>query len=159
MHDKPQGGCMRIIFDTREPDPHPWAQYLPEGWRAETSPLETGDVALARLPDGIVIERKTPPDLAGCIGASRERFERELKRSRYCGRFIVVVEGEMRDVCTAARGIHHNAVVGTVAAWTARYCPIVFAGSVESAANFSFRCLAGQVKDIQRASAQLATKP
>jgi hypothetical protein len=52
--------------------------------------------------------------------------------------------------------IHHNAVVGTVAAWTARYCPIVFAGSVEAAANFSFRCLAGQVKDIQRASAQLA---
>lgn len=147
---------MRIIFDTREPDPHPWAQYLPEGWTAESGTLETRDVAIARLPDGVVIERKTASDLAGCIGSSRERFERELKRSRYAGRFLVVCEGTMIDVCQAAPGINQNAIVGTLAAWTARYCPFIFAGTVQAAANFSFRALQSQVRDIQRKGKALA---
>ena len=143
---------MNVIIDTREPDPHPWTPYLPEGWTFEVGTLETGDVALARLPDGLVIERKTAGDLAGCIGASRERFERELKRSRYCGRFIVVCEGSLADVLHISRGLHGNAILGTIAAWTARYCPFVFAGSVSAAADFTFRALSSQVRDIQRAA-------
>lgn len=143
---------MNVIFDTREPSPHPWEQFLPAGWTFESGTLETGDVALSCLPDGVVIERKTPGDLAGCIGSSRERFERELKRSRYCGRFIVVCEGGITDVMIAARGLHRNAIVGTVASWTIRYCPFVFAGTVAAAADFAFRALQSQVRDIERAS-------
>jgi len=149
---------MTILLDTREPSPHPWERFLPDGWRIESGKLETGDVALARLPEGIVIERKTASDLAGCIGSSRERFERELKRSRYIGRFIVVCEGDLRDVCTAARGMHHSVIMGTLASWTARYCPFVFAGSAEAAANFSFRALSSQVRDIQRQNKALIQK-
>jgi len=143
---------MTVIFDTREPSPHPWERFLPAGWAFEIGTLETGDVALACLPDGVVIERKTPGDLAGCIGASRERFERELKRSRYCGRFIVICEGSLADVCHASRGLNENAIAGTVAAWTTRYCPIVFAGTVAAAADFAFRALSAQVRDIERAA-------
>ena len=55
------------------------------------------------------MERKTPSDMAGCIGANRERFERELKRGRYVGRMIVVIEGTLADGCVASRGISHNA--------------------------------------------------
>jgi hypothetical protein len=51
------------------------------------------DIALAALPEGAVVERKTPTDLTSCIGAGRERFERELRRGRYVGRLIVVIEG------------------------------------------------------------------
>lgn len=141
---------MHLTIDSREPDPHPWIAHLPEGWTAEIATLETGDLCLAGLPDGVAIERKTPGDLAGCIGASRERFERELKRSRYIGRFIVVCEGTLTGVCQAARGIHRNAIIGTLSAWTVRYCPIVFCGTVEAAADFSFRALQSQVRDIQR---------
>ena len=147
---------MTVIFDTREPSPHPWEQFLPEGWTFESGTLETGDVALSCLPDGVVIERKTPGDLAGCIGSSRERFERELKRSRYCGRFIVVCEGGITDVMIAARGLHRNAIVGTVASWTIRYCPIVFAGTVAAAADFAFRALSAQVRDIERAAKSIS---
>jgi ERCC4-type nuclease len=96
---------LSLIFDTREPDPHPWSAHLPEGWRIEHGTLETGDHALARIPEGVVIERKTPSDLAGCIGASRERFERELRRGRYVGRFLIVVEGSLADVQRAAQSI------------------------------------------------------
>jgi len=121
--------------------------------------LETGDITLSCLPDGVVIERKTPSDLAGCIGASRERFERELKRSRYCGRFLVVCEGSLSDVCRASRGLTEQAITGTIAAWTTRYCPFVFAGTLAAAADFAFRALRAQVCDIERAAKSLCPKP
>ena len=101
---------MIVLCDTREQKPHPWAALLPSGWGFERVTLESGDFALASHPHGAVVERKTPGDLASCIGAGRERFERELKRARYCGRIFVVVEGSLSDVTVAARGIHHNAV-------------------------------------------------
>jgi ERCC4-type nuclease len=116
----------------------------------ERAALETGDLVLASHPYGATIERKTPGDLASCVGVGRERFERELARGRYCGRFVVVVEGSLSDVASAARGIHHNAVIGTLAAWTERYCPFVFAGNERLAADFSFRVLANQLPPAER---------
>jgi ERCC4-type nuclease len=147
---------MTLLFDNREPDPHPWIPYLPEGWRVEWGTMETGDLALARLPDGVVIERKSPSDFAGCIGGSRDRFERELRRSRHLGRFLVIVEGSLADVATAGRSMHHAAILGTVAAWSTRYCPIIFAGSVPAAAALAFSALRSQVRDIQRNAKAIA---
>ena len=141
---------MIILSDSREPYPHPWERFLPEGWVFERATLETGDLALAVLPEGGVIERKTPSDLANCIGKDRERFERELRRGRYLGRMVVVVESTLSDVAVAARGIHHNAVIGTLAAWTRRYCPFVFCGCERLAADFTFKFLAGQLREIER---------
>ena len=147
---------MRVTIDTREPWPHPWAKCLPGGWEIERGTLETGDVVLSALPESAVIERKTASDMAGCIGANRERFERELKRGRYVGRLIVVVEGTLADVSAASRGISHNAIVGTLAAWTLRYCPFVFAGSAQAAADFAFRILATQVRDAKRLASAIS---
>jgi ERCC4-type nuclease len=146
---------MKLTIDSREPDPHPWIPFLPAGWTFEVGGLEAGDLICSRLPDGLVVERKGIQDMASCVGSSRERFERELRRGRYCGRFLVVVEGTLGDVCSAARGMHHSSIVGSIAAWTARYCPFVFAGSVAAAADFSFRALASQVRDIERAAKAL----
>jgi DNA excision repair protein ERCC-4 len=139
-----------ILCDTREPWPHPWTAMLPLGWTLERASLETGDFCLATHPHGAVIERKTPCDMASCMGAGRERFERELRRGRYVGRFVVVVEGSLSDVAVAARGIHHNAVVGTLAAWSFRFCPFVFAGTERLAADFAFRLLASQLRAERR---------
>lgn len=131
-----------VTIDTREPWPHGWcATGAWQGIEVERGTLETGDVCLARDPDGAVVERKTVADLLGCIGTGRERFERELKRGRYCGRFIVVIEGDMGEVLREARGLHRNAIVGTLAAWQRRYCPFFFAGNVETAADFALRFL------------------
>jgi ERCC4-type nuclease len=140
-----------VIIDTREPSPHPWERFAPDNITFIREGLETGDFCLRALPDGAVIERKTPQDLAGCLTSSRERFERELRRSRHCGAFTVVVEGNLSDVILAARGVSVNAVVGTLAAWSRRYCPFIFAGSIEQAANFSFRYLMGQIRDHDKA--------
>lgn len=116
----------------------------------EQATLETGDLCVAALTMGVIIERKTPPDLAGCLGRERERFERELRRSRYAARFIVICEGTLADVIRAARGIHRNAVIGTLAAWSTRYCPFLFAGDAATAAALAFRALASQVRDAAR---------
>lgn len=142
---------IRIICDTREPDPHPWAAYAPDGVVLVRETMETGDFCLRALPDGAVVERKTPQDIAGCLTAGRERFERELRRSRHCGAFCVVIEGNLSDVILAARGVSINSVIGTLAAWSRRYCPFIFAGGVEPAANFAFRFLLGQIRDQEKA--------
>ena len=63
---------------------------------------------------------------------------------------IVVIEGSLSDVVVAARGIHVNAVIGTIAAWTLRYCPFILAGSERLAADFSCRFLASQLRSIER---------
>jgi hypothetical protein len=96
--------------------------------------------------------------MAACVGASRERFERELRRGRYAGRLIVVIEGSLSDVCTAGRELHPNSVVGSIAAWTLRYCPFVFCGSQQVAANFSFRFLAAQLPSGERRRALQARR-
>jgi hypothetical protein len=66
------------------------------------------------------------------------------------GRLVVVIEKNLADVCTAGRGIHVNSIIGTLAAWTLRYCPFVFAGSERLAADFCFRFLASQLRSIER---------
>jgi ERCC4-type nuclease len=141
---------MTLLFDTREPDPHPWAAHLPEGWRIEHGTLETGDIALARIPEGVVVERKTPSDLAGCIGASRERFERELRRGRYVGRFLIVVEGSLADVQRAARGIHPNSISGTLAPWAVKFCQIIFCRIDGGSSGLRFPRPRSQVRENQR---------
>ena len=126
-----------IIVDTREPWPHPWAAYFSPAVKVERGCLESGDVAMAALPEGAVVERKTVPDLLGCMGKGRDRFERELKRSRYLGRLLIVVEGTLADVLAQSRRIHPSAIIGTLAAWQRRYLPICFAGNVETAAKIA----------------------
>ena len=65
---------LMVICDTREPWPHPWAQWMPETVRLRRGALETGDFALAGIEDGALIERKSVSDLLGCMtGTSRDR--------------------------------------------------------------------------------------
>ena len=141
---------MIVLADTREPWPHPWSAMLPPGWVLERASLETGDFCLGSHLDGVLVERKTPSDLASWVGSNRERFERELRRSRYACRFVVVVEGSLSDVAVAARGIHHNAVLGTIASWTLHFAPFIFAASQRLAADFSWRLLASQLPEAER---------
>ena len=114
-------------------------------------------MVLTAVPDGAIVERKTVSDLLGCIGSGRDRFERELKRSRYCsGRLIVIVEGSLADVLQQTRAIHPNAIIGTLAAWQRRYAPFCFAGSIELAAKMAESFLRGQLREAGRISGAAA---
>jgi hypothetical protein len=82
------------------------------------------------MPEAGVIERKTPSDLIACMTSARERFERELARSRYLGCFVVV-EGSLPDVLAARRQMSEAGVIGTLAAWQRRYTGFFFAGNIQ----------------------------
>jgi ERCC4-type nuclease len=139
-----------LLCDTREPEPHPWQRWMPAHVTLERATLDTGDLALAGLPDAAVVERKTVADFLGCMTSNRDRFERELARSRYVGRFAVVVEGTLLDCLRNRGGLSEPSLIGTVAAWSRRYCPILFAGTERHAAELAFRFLAGQITEAHR---------
>lgn len=139
-----------LTVDTREPWPHPWRRWLPSHVELERAALDTGDFALAGLPDGAVVERKTVSDFLGCMTSGRERFERELARGRYVGRFVVIVEGALAGCIASRGGLSEASLLGTVAAWTRRYCPILFAGSERHAAELAWRYLTGQVHEAHK---------
>ena len=151
---------MKILIDSREPTPHPWAPFFSADVRLERAGMETGDLCLSALPDGARCERKQISDLYGCLGRERERFQRELARSRFDGPFVVVIEGSIADLLCEARrrggGMSDNAIIGTLAAWQRRYCPFFFAGSVRVAAEFAERFLRGQISEAVRTSKALA---
>ena len=110
---------MIVLCDTREPWPHPWSAMLPAGWALERASLETGDFCLASHPHGIVIERKTSSDLAPASVPTAKGSSGSCAEAGTLA-VCVVVEGSLSDVAVAARGIHHNAVLGTLASWTLR---------------------------------------
>lgn len=139
-----------LIVDTREPSPHPWQRWLPAHVTLESAALDTGDFAVAGLPDAAVVERKTVSDFLGCLTSNRERFQRELARSRHVGRFVVIVEGTLLDCIRARGGLSEASLLGTVAAWSRRFCPILFAGTERHAAELAFRFLVGQITEGQR---------
>ena len=153
---------MRILIDTRESiDPHPWAVHFSSDVKIERGMLETGDFALAALPDGVVVERKTAADLYACLGRERDRFLRELQRGRYVGRLVVVIEANVADLITLAHNhggaLTENSIIGTLAAFQRRFCPFFFAGSPRVAAEFTERLLRGQVREIKRTAKALQT--
>ena len=150
---------MTFLLDNRDPDPHPWAPFLPAGGRLVRGTLDTGDLCLAALPEGATVERKTVPDFLAAVGRERARFDRELRRARHLDSFVIIVEGSFGDVLNAnhARGqLSPNAILGSVAAWTRQGAPVLFAGSVRCAAELAYAFLAGQVREIERASKALA---
>ena len=150
---------MRLIVDNREPKEHGWFAHFSADVKIEWGTLETGDFALAALPDAAVIERKAVSDLLACLGRERERFERELQRSRYLGRLVVVCEGTVADLLCETRrrggGMSDASILGTLAAWQRRFCPFFFAGSVRVAAEFTERYLRGQIKEVERTAKAL----
>jgi ERCC4-type nuclease len=120
-----------IIVDSREQDPLVFHR-LP----SVRGTLQSGDYGLAGAGDALAVERKTVADLVGCcVGDNRERFERELHRLRGCrfARLLIVGErasierGEFRSRIAPASVLH------SLAAWEARYVPVVFCPTPEAA--------------------------
>jgi DNA excision repair protein ERCC-4 len=139
-----------LSCDTREPWPHPWRRWLPSHVELERTTLDTGDFALAGLPDGAIVERKTVADFLGCMTSNRERFERELSRSRHVGSFIIIVEGSLLDCIHGRGGLSEASLIGTIAAWSRRYCPVIFAGDERTAATLAWRFLVGQIAEAHK---------
>ena len=94
---------MTILVDTREPHGdgtllHPWAAHWPAEVRVVRGTLPTGDLSLAALPDGAVVERKTVPDFLAAVGVSAAGDFFAAAGVRVADRRRVVVDDQLRHV-------------------------------------------------------------
>ena len=124
---------LHIICDTREQKPFTFTgAQIYEGTTVEAGTLNVGDYSLKHLEAAVAVERKSLSDLVGCLAGSRDRFVKELERSRALEAFCVVVEGSWQEL---AQGQYRSqllphAACQSVASFTARMrVPFWFCGS------------------------------
>lgn len=106
-----------IIIDTREQTP--WC--FPSSLRTIRRGLDFGDYSLDGLDSVVAIERKSIPDLLGCVGSSRERFTRHLFGLADLPFAHVVVEGSMAAVAAEVEAntrLNLSSVMGTIVSWS-----------------------------------------
>lgn len=111
-----------IIVDTREQRPF---DLTFAGVPIVTGTLSTGDYSLqGHEAAGIAIERKSLPDLFGCCGASRERFEREIIRLAEFRFAAIVIEGDLYQIARTPPGhtqMKPRSVLSSIVAWQVRH--------------------------------------
>jgi ERCC4-type nuclease len=131
-----------IIVDTREQTPLTFLN-------SQRGTLETGDYSALGYEHLVSVERKSVPDLFGCVGAQRERFERELERLSAFPYCAIVVEATMRDILLGAHfsTVHPHAALGSLIAWGTKYrIPVWLCGDRVDAALTVRKILHAAVK-------------
>lgn len=131
------------IVDTREQLPLDLRWRSGEGLKTIRRKLDTGDYSLDGFEDRISVERKSIPDLMGCIGKGRDRFERELERILLIPTRAVVVEGNWIDIELGKYPgrVNSNAAIGSILGWISRGIPFIFAGNRTRASEYVARLL------------------
>ena len=122
---------MTILVDSREQKPF-FFEHERYDVQIQPGALTVGDYSLAGLQDKVAVERKSLPDLVGCLGRERERFERELQRGAALDAFAVVVEAAWADLAGGnfRSQLNPHAACQSVLAFMSRYrTPFLFAGS------------------------------
>lgn len=101
-----------------------------EGRRPVFIGIDSVDYSIKGLERIIALERKNLPDLIGCVGRERERFERELLRLRSYPVSAVIIEASWQELEAGDwRGkITPNHVLGSLTAWMAQGHTIIVAG-------------------------------
>ena len=144
-----------ILLDTRERDALPFSRS-----KTASGCLLTGDYSILGLEQLFAVERKSVADaVACCMGANRERFERELHRLRgfrFKRLLIVGTEAEIQGGCYRSN-ITPQAVMATLGAFEVRYdLPVVFEPTPEAAAGRVERWAHWFVYEVTRTAARLA---
>lgn len=121
-----------IVIDTREQQPLAFTRL-----EAIRGTLTSGDYSFAGGEQVFAVERKALDDLTGCCTGERERFERELHRLRgfrFARLLIVAMPEEIRRH-EYTSNVTPKAVLHSLAAWEARFIPVVFAPTPADAAR------------------------
>jgi len=105
-----------VVVDSREQRPYHFPRFV-------VAALETGDYSVQGLEGRIAIERKSLVDCYSTLGARRDRFRCEFERMACMDYAAVVVESDLPGflIPPARSGIHPNAALGTLLAWSVRH--------------------------------------
>lgn len=89
--------------------------------RTVAGTLCTGDYSIQGLEHVCRIERKSLPDLIGCVGRERERFDREVQRLLAYPVRVLVVEASWPEIELGQwRGnVRPEQVIGSLLGWQA----------------------------------------
>lgn len=126
------------LVDTREQHP---LSLLP--LQTAIATLTTGDYSVRGLEDFVAIERKSLPDLLGCIGQHRQRFDREVMRLLAYPVRCLIVEATWQDIEAGnwPSKVTSAAALGSLLGWIASGLPVVMAGDHERAGKYASRIL------------------
>ena len=142
---------MIILSDSREQLPYSFTRWPVS---IQTASLTTGDYSLPGFESQIAIERKTLDDLIGCLmGKNRERFERELSRSRPYELFCIVVEANLSDIANGSyqSNLKPTAALQTIAAFFIRYnVPFLFCGNRSGSEYMTYSLLQKYIYEIEQ---------
>ncbi|MFN3192688.1 MAG: ERCC4 domain-containing protein [Aureliella sp.] len=125
------------IVDTREQSPLDLSPL-----RIEAGTLSTGDYALKGC-DEARIERKSLPDLLGCVGRDRDRFEREIERLRAFPVAVLLIEATWPDIELGQwrSKLTPKQVEAALLGWAAKGIQVELVGNHERAGRFASRLL------------------
>jgi DNA excision repair protein ERCC-4 len=144
---------LTIIVDSREQVPLTFSRlaFVRGG-------LVSGDYSIVGAEDDFAIERKSIADLvACCMGSDRERFSRELARLRgYRFARLLIVGSEAEVMAGRYRSnIRPQSILATVAAFEARYVPVVWLDTPAEAASRVEAWAAWYAREVGRSAARL----
>ena len=111
-----------IIIDTREQKPY---EYI----GSSRLSLDVADYTGNHVHDKLRIERKSLPDLIGCVGSGRERFEQSLERMViYPFRYLVLectmtmlIKDNWAGLQVSATYIKPQHVFGSILRWSQKF--------------------------------------
>lgn len=134
------------VIDTREQKP-----WLLSPLKTQVATLTTGDYSVLGLERQIALERKSLPDLLGCIGGGRKRFESEIERLQAYPTRCVIIECSWREfeqggwqwgIGPGGRSkVSASSAMGSVLGWMASGIPFLFCPSVTEASAAASRML------------------
>lgn len=142
-----------IVVDNREQRPLEMVvEYdgKPTQLRVVPGTLQTGDYAVRHLERYCVIERKSLDDLIGVCTVGRERFERELERSRGIDVTVLLIEASWSQIelMQYRSKINPRSIIGSLYHWRQRYgFSLEMAGDRQRAALIAARTLYAVAKD------------
>jgi DNA excision repair protein ERCC-4 len=137
-----QPGSVVAVVDSREQLPFTAAELAP--LQVVAGSLPTADYSIRGLEQHVAIETKhSIADLITCVGAGRERFDREIQRLLGYQTRAVVCEcswsdlerGDWRGKITATQA------TGSVLGWIGAGVPFLFCGTRQAAAKAVSRLL------------------
>jgi len=138
---------MKIIIDTREQLPYKFET------PSEIGTVSVGDYSICGLEDCISIERKSIDDLIGCLTTGRERFEKELHKSKALDYFALVVEASLSDIVdhNYRSDMNPKSAIQSLLAFSVRYkLPIFFAENREYGARVTESLLCKYSRELEK---------
>jgi len=137
-----------IAVDSREQRPYSF-----NGYPTTVKTLQVGDYSIVGLEEHISIERKEVGDLIGCLSFDRDRFERELYKSKSLDYFALVIEGSLKELANGEyrSKMQPQSVIQSLMAFSIRYnLPIFFAEHRQFGQRITESLLIKYIKECEK---------